>query len=338
MKKTLSPLVFFLVSTLSFFSCSSPSQSELFLFSGHEMTIDYRILIGHPLNSKEQEIITQVITTTFDEVNHIYNKWNSQSELSKLNKLKAYEKVKISQELYLLLLRTDQIVKLTDSRFDPTIEAVQNLWKDYLEKGQEPTENSLLNLATTVGWNKIHFEDRLFFKENDLISIDLGGIAKGYCVDLLVERLNQAGYQNIFVEWGGEIRTSGQHPEKRAWNIFISHLGNPDPEKALNLLSLKNQAIATSGDYLQTWKIKTSEKELLYFHIIDPVTLHPLQVSQESIASASVVCSSCTLADGLATALMLFQSKDEANTWMEKIKEDFPEINYWIYSRKDLKP
>jgi len=167
------------------------------------------------------------------------------------------------------------------------------------------------------------------------VSLDLGGIAKGYGVDLILENLNQAGFSDVFVEWGGEIRASGKHPEGRPWRIFISRLENNDPHLAIAHLDLVDQAIATSGDYLQNWTIEKDGNCSTFFHIIDPVTLHPLQKQPLSIASTSVVAPTCALADGLATVAMMFLSVEEAQVWAEKMKKENPDLSFWIVSRQN---
>ena len=302
------------------------------------MTIDYRILIGQTLDSSDKKAISKIIEDTFHEVNRVYNKWNPNSELSSLNKLKAGIQVQLSPELEQLLLLTDDIVQLTEGRFDPTIEPVQALWKRYLEQDTIPSPAELQSLSLLVGWNKIHFAKGLFYKDGDEVSMDLGGIAKGYCIDLLVERLNHQGFKNVFVEWGGEIRVSGEHPDKRPWTIFISDLGNINPENALAIVNLQNQAIATSGDYLQNWLVSGEGDQMItYFHVIDPATLQPRMATLQSVASASVLASSCAFADGLATAAMMFSSVEEAQVWADKLKKQFPELSFWLVSRSEIK-
>ena len=128
---------------------------------------------------------------------------------------------------------------------------------------------------------------------------------------------------------------SGEHPDKRPWNIYISRLNNTNPQDAIDLVSLCNQAIATSGDYLQNWVVEDEQtfEKITYFHIIDPTTLRPLIATPQSVASASVLASSCAFADGLATAAMMFSSAEDAVKWAEEIKMQFPELSFWIVSR-----
>lgn len=252
------------------------------------MTMAYSVKIGDP--HPNLNLAESIVLTTFSEINAIYNNWNPQSEISQLNRLPAGEKKRLSDSLAAFLRRIDTIVRLTEGRFDPTVAPV----KESLLKGELQSE------TTAVGWDNIHLDGNLFWKDHDKTAIDLGGAAKGYAVDLILERLQEAGFCHLFVGWGGEIRASGLHPQQRPWKIAIRGGG---------ILELKDEAIATSGSYLQNWTIE----ETTYTHIIDPHTKKPL--SATPITSASVLSQTCFEADALATALMVFPSKQEAYAW-----------------------
>jgi len=126
----------------------------------------------------------------------------------------------------------------------------------------------------------------------------------------------------------------GNTPDSRPWTVFISKLGSEDPDHAIDIVQLNNQAIATSGDYLQNWLVTHSDlSPKIYFHIFDPATLAPLEITGASIASVSVIANDCALADGLATAAMLFANTEAAEAWAKSIKLRYPEISFWIISR-----
>jgi thiamine biosynthesis lipoprotein len=322
------------------FSCSNQSAPNAQIypdntthFNGQAMTIDYHIIVGNPLNSSAISTIQNIILSTFQEVDSTYNKWNPSSELSRLNQLKADQEVTLSPALAIFLTQVQLIVDLSEGRFDPTIEPLQKLWKDKLKKGLIPTDTEIAAIQPSIGWNKIHINNGIFSKDHDKTALDLGGIAKGLCVDLLVEQLTSQGFKDVYVEWGGEIRCQGKHPSDRDWTVFISRLGNTDPSQAITLLPLHNSALATSGDYLQHWTILKDDLTT-YFHIFDPKGLHPLESSMESIASASVQAPSCAFADGLATAAMMFGSVIEAEAWANRIKEKHPEVSFWLVTRE----
>ena len=313
--------------------CQEPShpQPHTTTFTGNAMTIDYKVIIGQPVEIQHTQILIEDI---FHEVNLIYNKWNPSSELSYINEMPAAVQHRLSPGLYRLLQQTDHIVSLTQGRFDPTIASLHDLWKSKLERGETPSKKEIAAIAPEVGWSHIHFIDGIFTKDSDGIKLDLGGIAKGLCVDILLERLNAQGYSDVYVEWGGEIRVSGHHPAGRPWTIYISRLGDTDPAHAIATIPLQDQAIATSGDYMQYWTVQDRlGKTTTYSHIIDPRNGTPLVVNPGSIASASVVAETCALADALATAAMLFDTAKDAQEWLEKIKKDHPSLSFWILTR-----
>jgi thiamine biosynthesis lipoprotein len=281
------------------------------------MTVPYRILIGKELSFLEKKSVQSLIDDTFDHIDATFNYWNPHSEISQLNHLKKLEKKKISAEMEKFLLNCSEIVAITEGRFDPTVRPLYQLWKKKLDQGQSPTDREIQELLPAIGWDKIHIMQGRFWKDHDETSLDLGGIAKGYCVDLIVEKLTLAGYQSFYVEWGGEIAVRGNHPENRPWRIFISKGGDPNPENALAIVELHDEAIATSGNYYQQWTLINQGKTIKYTHIIDPQTGYPLS---DSISSASVVAPNCMLADGLATALMMPWEKTE-----------LPNVRYWVY-------
>lgn len=339
MKKSLSMgvQIFIWLITLSFLFCcqSQPANRQPSRFSQTVMTIDYHIAIGDHLTGKKKDEIQGIIDATFHEIDAIYNKWNPNSELSRINRLPAHTPFILSPALYQFLIRLDAFVQLSGGRFDPTIEPLQQLWKTRLDSGTQPSGQEIEALKPCIGWHTLHVTDGILYKEDSRTQLDLGGAAKGLCVDLLIERLQAAGLSHLFVEWGGEIRTQGKHPSGRPWRIYISHLGDPDPSAAIAQLDLTNQALATSGDYFQCWKIKTVEgQELTYCHILNPLTLAPLESKPGSIASASLLARDCVTADALAKVLMLFATIGEAHAWFEKVQAQFPEAACWLATRE----
>lgn len=304
------------------FACEKKDSKNLASFEGVQMTMSYRVHIGGLLQSQDKQKASTIIQQVFHEIDTIYNHWNPESELSHLNAAKAEIKQPISTDLSAFLFRTGEIVQLTGGRFDPTIAPLLKVWRNSLRDGKLPSDGEITAAAESVGWDKVHICDGLFWKDHEGTNLDLGGIVKGYTIDLIVERLNAAGYENVFVEWGGEIRASGSHPEGRPWRVGIDN-GKSE------IVDLIDSAIASSGDYFQNWTVEG----VTYFHIIDPKKFSPLIAADCSICSATVTAESCCLADALATAAMLFSNEEESKEWLRQIQTTIPSIHYWVLSR-----
>ncbi|MFZ9886573.1 MAG: FAD:protein FMN transferase, partial [Myxococcota bacterium] len=129
------------------------------------------------------------------------------------------------------------------------------------------------------------------------VEVNLSAIAKGYGVDVVFEQLRAAGFADVFVEIGGEVRVSGHNPRGEPWRVGINvPRSSADPTAVLVAVPLNDRAIATSGDYRNFFEAGGRR----YSHIIDPQTAAPVE---HDLVSVSVLAADCATADGLATAL-----------------------------------
>lgn len=305
-------------------------EPSVTVLQGVAMTVPYRISVGKYLSDKQKKELLSLITSVFSEIDTRYNKWNGSSELSQLNQLGSEEEIELSKPLAQFLGEVDRIVALSEGRFDPSINSLQEVWKKALEKGEFPEQIAVEKAKESVGWSLIHLQGNRFYKERGETTLDLGGIAKGYCVDSLVAALNRAGYRDVLVDWGGELKATGYHPEGRPWRVFISDRGSLDLDDAVDIVELNDQALATSGNYLQNWTVSIEGRQETYCHVIDGRLGCPLRVGPGAIASVTIMAESCAFADGIATAAMLFPSASEADVWLQSLKKEFPTLQYWI--------
>ena len=122
--------------------------------------------------------------------------------------------------------------------------------------------------------------------------LDLSGIGKGFAVDRVAERLRSLGVNDFIFQLAGEtIAGDG------AWNIAIEA---PDPamRTITKRVTLKNQALATSGNYRQ---FERTEHGIIS-HIIDPRSGKPVI---RPFSSVTVITADCAHADAWATALFV---------------------------------
>lgn len=109
--------------------------------------------------------------------------------------------------------------------------------------------------------------------------LDLGGIAKGYVVDGLIDLLNNYGYQHYYVNVGsssmafttrndGTPFTFGFQNPSNIWQSYLS-------------VSLSNSVMSTSGQYIRKYTTPTGER---YSHIIDCKTGRPTQSAVETVS------------------------------------------------------
>ncbi len=129
---------------------------------------------------------------------------------------------------------------------------------------------------------------------NPNVQLDLGGIAKGYAVDLAVDRIRKMGVADAIVDAGGDLRAIGRHGD-RPWRIGIR---NPrGPGVIASVQTRGDESIFTSGDYERYFTYKGKR----YHHIIDPRTGYP----SVGATSVTVIDRDAAKADAAATALMI---------------------------------
>jgi len=92
---------------------------------------------------------------------------------------------------------------------------------------------------------------------------DPSGIVKGWAIDKVAKIIKEDGFENYYVEAGGDIQVSGTNNEKKKWKVGIE---NPfEQKKFVKTVYLTNQGIATSGTYIRGQHIynpKDKEKEI----------------------------------------------------------------------------
>lgn len=127
----------------------------------------------------------------------------------------------------------------------------------------------------------------------DCTGADFGGIAKGYGVDQAVASARQAGITAALIDAGGDLFALGRPDVNRPWKIGIRH---PAREQDLvATLEVENEAVATSGTYMQ--KRIVGGKEVS--HLMDPRNGKPVH----HVTSATIVARETMTADALATAV-----------------------------------
>src|SRR5258708_18148374 len=78
---------------------------------------------------------------------------------------------------------------------------------------------------------------------------DPSGVVKGWAVYNAAEILRQKGFNNFYIEAGGDIQVYGKNAEGHNWRVGIR---NPfRTEEIVKALSLSQCGIATSGSYLR---------------------------------------------------------------------------------------
>jgi FAD:protein FMN transferase len=215
------------------------------------------------------------------------------SELSELNRAAILENP--SQDLLNVLTLAQDLSTRSNGAFDVTILPLLHLHEKIRGANNQPDQQQHAAARSLVNHQKLQINKRNVRLLEPGMGISLDGIGKGYIVDRGVAALRSLGFNNVYVEAGGDLMVSGRKEKNQPWRIGIR---NPRPQQKQKLVSVavSDKAVATSGDYMQAFT-----PDLKNHHIIDPNS----GFSPPELASCTVTAPNVALADGLATALMV---------------------------------
>ncbi len=262
-----------------------------------------RLLMGTVVNltlvGGDEDQARASITAVFEQMQRleaILSRFNPASELSRLNHNGVIETP--GAKLVTVLNEAKRISTLTLGAFDVTMKPLLDLYLN--AQPSVPSVAELEAVLPLVSYRKLQISDTRISFDTPGMGVTVDGIAKGYIVDQGVDVLRDNGYDHVMVEAGGDLLASGEKSVGQPWRISIRSPRAVEGE-FLRTVDLANRAVATSGDYLQSF---TSDN--LNHHIINPRLGH----SDRQLASATVIAPNAMLADALATSMMVMGPAD----------------------------
>jgi thiamine biosynthesis lipoprotein len=272
------------------------------LIEGRTMGTTYHITVITGASERVKGL-KEKIDRRLAAINHVFSTYLNDSEISRFNEFRAAgEKFPVSDDFIQVMKVGRKIYRLSEGAWDGTVNPLVDLWGFGPKRRQprKPPANQIKALMKNVGFDHIRIAEPNFLVKNlATVTLDLNSVAKGFAVDRVSGLLAAAGYKNYLVEIGGEIYAAGVRADGKNWRVGINR---PKPGAAINevykAVSLANRALATSGDYRNFFEIDG----VRYSHVIDPRTGYPVS---NGVVSVSIIADNCTLADGLATAIMV---------------------------------
>lgn len=246
------------------------------------------------------EDLRRRIETELESINAVFSTYRPDSEISRLNARAGAAPVALSARFAEVFDAALAIGELSGGAYDVTVGPLVELWGFGTRDGRGalPDEAQVAEVRRRVGSERLRWdrERRLLTRPRGM-RVDLSSIAKGYAVDRLSALLRAEGLENTLAEIGGELRVTGERPEGGPWRLAVE---SPDPAEGrfVSALSLRDAAVATSGDYRNFFEVGGRR----YSHLVDPRTGYPVA---HELVSVTVVHRDCMTADALATALIV---------------------------------
>jgi thiamine biosynthesis lipoprotein len=276
-----------------------------FEFEARHMGTTFRIVLHAPDESTARKAADAAFARV-KELDDCMSDYKQSSELMRLCRRFATEvgePVPVSDDLFHVLERAEELSRKSRGAFDVTVGPVVQLWRLARRTQELPDSKELAAARAKVGYAKVKLDPtrKTVRLTTPGMLLDLGGIAKGYAADQALKLLREKfGITSALVAASGDIACGDPPPGKDAWVIDIAPIAKSQKPRTLHLA---NAAVSTSGDLEQFVVIGG----VRYSHVLDPRT----GLGLTGRRSVTVIAPNGTTADGMTKAVSVLPP-DEA--------------------------
>lgn len=264
-------------------------------------------IIGY--GNSEEEFQSQVELlkeklVSYHQMFDIYHNYDGISNLKTINDAAGKQPVVVDDEIIELLQFCIDMYEKSEGQVNIAMGSVLSIWHEYREEGMEdpekasiPKKSQLEQAAknTNIDYVKIDEEKNTVFLEKSNMSLDVGGIGKGYAVQKTAEYAKEIGMDSLLISVGGNVCAVGGKKDGSPWTVGIQNPDLSGAEKYKEKVKVKDKSVVTSGNYQRYYMVDG----VRYCHIIDPDTWMPA----DDFASVTILSEDSGFADAMSTAV-----------------------------------
>lgn len=270
-------------------------KPEALRFERRAMGTDVQLLI-YTKDKEGAAAAADAAVQEIERVESLMSEWKADSEIGRLNQSAGGEPIKVSSDTIQILELAKAVSAKTGGAFAPTWAALAGVWNFEVPEGQAPIipdDSTIKERLNLVDDSQLILTKDSAQLTKEGMAVGLGGITKGHAVDRAQAVLRERGFANALVFVGGDIASSG----KKGDMPWVVGLQEPRATGYFAVLTLENEAIATSGDYEAFFEVDGKR----YHHLLDPRSGQPAFKTR----SVSVVTKDAASADAFATAIFV---------------------------------
>ncbi len=319
---------------LFFLILSCAKQQEMKLKKPYSLTkTKMGTVVTITVYTEESQKAYNAMNKAFDEISRLELLLGPglNSDVTRINKSETGEAVIVSQECADVIDTALIVSKESSGAFDISFASAGKLYDFSQGIISPPTDEMIKKAISGVGFNNLVLDCTALTvtRKSSKTLIGLGGVAKGYIVSCIMDKLKETGITSALINAGGDLQALG-NKNGEFWTAGLIH--PRENSKLLMYFALKDgQACVTSGDYERFAFDKDGRR---YHHIIDPRSGLPAQ----GLVSVTVITSNATLADAYSTAffVMGIEKTREFLKSKKEINVILIDKNQNIYISKDL--
>ena len=222
----------------------------------------------------------------------IFDRNDPDSDVGRINR-SGGQPCTVSEDTAQLIALALEYAELSGGAFDITCGRVTALWDFSAETPSLPGQQALSEALATVDWQAVTLEGNTVTVP-DGVQLDLGGIAKGYIADRLVELLQQRGVKQAVINLGGNVSVVGD----KSGQPYSVGIQSPFSGGTLGVLSVSDCSVVTAGSYQRCFELDGAH----YHHILD---LSDGMPARTGLSAVTIITESSVRADALATICFL---------------------------------
>lgn len=305
-----------------FFSCHQEDHVVTKRIEGYALGTSYSI--SYNAENLEETLMEHKVDSIFAVLNQSLSTYIPTSDISKINRGDSL--LVVDDHFVTVYKSATEVYNTTDGFFDPTVGALVNAYGFGPGKKLNTISTQQLDsILQFTGWDKTKLSiNNTILKTHPKVYFDFNALAKGYAVDVIAMYLRHLNIASFLVEIGGEIIAQGKNLKSDSfWKVAIDDPYQGENRTFIQVITLENEALATSGNY-RKFSINETTGER-WVHSINPKTGKAIP---SNVLSVSVLAENCMKADAYATALMVMPLQ-QAKLLIEKQ----PSLEaYWILS------
>lgn len=252
------------------------------------------------------KIAARAALEELERLDRMLSDWKETSDLTKFNRSSELTQ-EVPESFARCLERALHVSAQTDGLFDPTVAPLVQLWRDARKTQALPDAAALASARAKTGFTRVQVAGSEVRREDASISIDFGGIGKGFGAIAALETLRANGCPRAMVAVAGDLAIGEPPRGEPGWKVDIESALNPER------IVVARCAVSTSGATEQFIEIDG----VRYAHIVDPRT----GLGAINAARATVIGPLDAAVDALGTALALTENDAQAAAILARFPE-----------------
>jgi len=254
-----------------------------------------------------------------DRVDRRMSHYRPESCLSRLNREAAAGPVAVEPDLFALIEEALRLSRETEGSFDITVGPLMKAWGFIQGDGRVPDEEERARALALVGSHHVLLDRgaRTIRFDRPGVTLDLGGIAKGYAVDCIVSLLRRRSIAAALVSGGGSsIYGLGAPPDSDAWSVRVQDPG--DIRRTALTVPLRDRALSVTGRAGRQFE----QDGVAYGHVMDPRRGVPVQ----GMLGVVVLSDTATEGDALGDAVFV-----QGVEWTRRYVRENPALEVFLF-------